>query len=334
MRWIACLCGLLLLTACSSTDNTTGDKATPGEKASQPAAQSQSSPAAQDASQPTAQDALVNDVAEEEMEERTATAQQRFDKINSDFATAMREYSTAMRKAKSSKERQEIYESSYPNPRDYVAPMLELAKEFPESETAPQALMWIVQRNRGGELADEARQLLLNNHIDSESLAEIALAMMYEKPTAENESVLTQLTEESPHQRVQGIAAYVEAFNLNKGLESLARLDEDEPDLQNYLKDASSKLVALHENGKTDDGHTVESMFENIIDQYGDVVLFERGDSVITVGAKAEGALFEARHLAIGKVVPDIEGEDLDGTEFKLSEYRGKVVMLDFWGDW
>jgi cytochrome oxidase Cu insertion factor (SCO1/SenC/PrrC family) len=39
-------------------------------------------------------------------------------------------------------------------------------------------------------------------------------------------------------------------------------------------------------------------------------------------------------HLAIGKVAPEIEGKDVDGKKFKLSEYRGKVVVLDFWGDW
>ena len=38
--------------------------------------------------------------------------------------------------------------------------------------------------------------------------------------------------------------------------------------------------------------------------------------------------------LAIGKVAPDIIGEDLDDVSFKLSDYRGKVVVLDFWGDW
>ena len=28
---------------------------------------------------------------------------------------------------------------------------------------------------------------------------------------------------------------------------------------------------------------------------------------------------------------PDIEGEDQDGQRFKLSDYRGKVVLLDIW---
>lgn len=37
---------------------------------------------------------------------------------------------------------------------------------------------------------------------------------------------------------------------------------------------------------------------------------------------------------AIGELAPEIEGVDLDGVAFKLSDYRGKVVMLDFYGDW
>lgn len=37
---------------------------------------------------------------------------------------------------------------------------------------------------------------------------------------------------------------------------------------------------------------------------------------------------------SIGEAAPEIEGADLEGVDFKLSDYRGKVVVLDFWGDW
>ena len=38
--------------------------------------------------------------------------------------------------------------------------------------------------------------------------------------------------------------------------------------------------------------------------------------------------------LTVGKVAPDIVGRDLDGSTFKLSDYRGKVVALIFSGEW
>jgi len=38
--------------------------------------------------------------------------------------------------------------------------------------------------------------------------------------------------------------------------------------------------------------------------------------------------------LAVGTKAPEIVGEDLEGTAFKLSDYRGKIVILDFWGQW
>ena len=50
--------------------------------------------------------------------------------------------------------------------------------------------------------------------------------------------------------------------------------------------------------------------------------------------ASAQGQVHSPADLAIGKVAPEISGVDVDGRKFKLSDYRGKVVVLDFWGDW
>jgi len=44
--------------------------------------------------------------------------------------------------------------------------------------------------------------------------------------------------------------------------------------------------------------------------------------------------VFEFKNLRIGSAAPNITAKDLDGVEFSLSDYRGKVVVLDFWGDW
>lgn len=49
---------------------------------------------------------------------------------------------------------------------------------------------------------------------------------------------------------------------------------------------------------------------------------------------EASEALYEIDHLSVGCAAPEIEGVDVDGVPVKLSDYRGKVVLLDFWGFW
>jgi peroxiredoxin len=38
--------------------------------------------------------------------------------------------------------------------------------------------------------------------------------------------------------------------------------------------------------------------------------------------------------LSVGSVAPEIEGRDINGLPMKLSDHRGKVVVLSFWGSW
>jgi thiol-disulfide isomerase/thioredoxin len=49
---------------------------------------------------------------------------------------------------------------------------------------------------------------------------------------------------------------------------------------------------------------------------------------------EANGQLVELRQRAVGQPVPEITGIDLDDKPLKLSDYRGRVVLLNFWGTW
>ena len=61
-------------------------------------------------------------------------------------------------------------------------------------------------------------------------------------------------------------------------------------------------------------------------------------DSLAKVHPEIPEVVDKARYmvtsLTIGKTAPDIAGGDLDGLPFKLSDYRGKVVLLLFSGEW
>ena len=69
-----------------------------------------------------------------------------------------------------------------------------------------------------------------------------------------------------------------------------------------------------------------EKYFVMVIDQFG--------KDKPTLKLEAERDLKVLRTIRIGKVAPNIAAGDLDDKEFKLTDYRGKVVLLDFWGNW
>jgi hypothetical protein len=78
--------------------------------------------------------------------------------------------------------------------------------------------------------------------------------------------------------------------------------------------------------------HEAKQAFEIVIRQYADA---RYGPLPMGPVAKSELAgLLNIDHLAPGKEAPDIIGVDLDGKSLRLSDYRGKVVLLDFWASW
>jgi|GEM_PF-1167921 cytochrome c biogenesis protein CcmG/thiol:disulfide interchange protein DsbE len=68
-----------------------------------------------------------------------------------------------------------------------------------------------------------------------------------------------------------------------------------------------------------------------------------RGVTLLLLGAALAGCVANTTHTTrssghkpadAGKTAPEIAGIDADGAKFHLSDYRGKVVLLDFWASW
>jgi hypothetical protein len=64
--------------------------------------------------------------------------------------------------------------------------------------------------------------------------------------------------------------------------------------------------------------------------EFGKRLAADFGDTAVARAARGEAEV----GLALGKLAPDFTAKDADGASFKLSDYRGKVVVLDFWGFW
>lgn len=45
-------------------------------------------------------------------------------------------------------------------------------------------------------------------------------------------------------------------------------------------------------------------------------------------------ASYQRKHLSVGAEAIDFMGQTVDGHPFRLSDYRGKVVLIDFYGFW
>ncbi len=107
----------------------------------------------------------------------------------------------------------------------------------------------------------------------------------------------------------------------------------DEPELaKRYESFVGKKAIeALVKADQEKLSKEAETFYERVVKDFADVVDPKGGK----IAEKAKDRLEVLRHpILVGKPAPEIEGEDIDGKGFKLSDYRGKVVLLDFWGNW
>jgi S1-C subfamily serine protease/thiol-disulfide isomerase/thioredoxin len=119
-------------------------------------------------------------------------------------------------------------------------------------------------------------------------------------PLSESTALCRRIGDESENHRVQGFALYSFAANLQ------VHADPQAP--------PNSEMIAV---------------FERIAKDFHDVEVGETD-----LASLADRTLFDIKNLAVGRTAQNIVGKDADDVELKLSDYRGKVVVLDFWVDW
>ncbi|HKA07717.1 MAG TPA: hypothetical protein VKD71_10705 [Gemmataceae bacterium] len=218
--------------------------------------------------------------------------------------------------------------------------LVALAGQYPKDPIALDALTqavwqvnsvpWPVEMVGKDDARPRAFALLRRDHLLSDKLGPLCERISYGL-CAEYEVFLREVLDKNPHKVVRAQACLALAHFLNN--RSL-RLDLvlGDPKLAKEFADLYGKeyLEGLRQQDRAKASGEAEALLVRATRDYGAVKLPD-GE---TIAEKAEPELFGIRHLSVGKVAPEIDGGDQDGVRFKLSDYRGKVVLLDFWSEY
>jgi hypothetical protein len=169
--------------------------------------------------------------------------------------------------------------------------------------------------------------VLLREHLQSAELGPLCLRMSYGL-RRQFERFLRAALATNPQREVQALTCLSLAQFLNSRLHRFERID-DRPAFAERFTSLLGKtdFDELVRQDRAAARAEIEALFERAAETYGDVAHPYGG----TIGEKARAELFEIRELSVGRTAPDIEGVDQHGQRFKLSDSRGKVVLLDFW---
>lgn len=214
--------------------------------------------------------------------------------------------------------------------------LVELAGRHPDDPIALDALIlaawqvnttpWPVELVGRDTARTRAFDLILRDHVGSDRLAPLCHRVSFGFAT-DYETFLRAVAAQSPHRNVRA-AACLALGSFLKNRRQRLDLVGDQSEAADVFAGLFGREYVERLLRQNRDEATAE--IEAILEQataFGDVNLPDGA----TVAARAESALFEVRHLAVGRRAPEIEGEDQDGHRFRLSDYRGKVVLLDFW---
>jgi hypothetical protein len=176
----------------------------------------------------------------------------------------------------------------------------------------------------------KAFTLLARDHIRSDKLGPACLRLAFGF-RREYERFLRAVLQKNPHRSVQAQACLALAHFLTSRGQRLD-LTREQPELAREFADLFGKdyLEELQQQDRAAVVKEAEALCERAAKEYGDVELPDGR----TTREKAGAELFEIRHLSVGMEAPDIAGEDENGEGFRLRDYRGKVVLLDFWQEY
>ena len=192
---------------------------------------------------------------------------------------------------------------------ELVGRALDLATDHKEDDEGFAAYSFVLNwagelgQERHVELYSEVLESLIDHHLDNDAMASIVLTHVgidfpvpfLAKPAAD---YFIWIERDSKSPAVKAACAWSRARNAAKAVATAADAKKQIAKLEALKKEIGERTANY--------GQTYATLIDSVI------------DSLKVIGTPAR----------------EIAAKDLDGVDFKLSDYRGKVVLLDFWSEY
>jgi len=256
-----------------------------------------------------------------------------------EYQTAQAAYSKANSGAKTEAERRGA-QALKPDTASFSRRFLEFARAEPADRSSFDALSWVVSHSAQGDEGEQAFELLAASHLDDPRLGAFLQHLATSKSPAA-EKLLRAAMEKSQDREVQAHACYT--------LISMLSVREHRDASTKHRTGKAKKSDAGKNSDKPAMSEEVEVLYGRLLKDfrdlkpsrkskrsYGELALAALGNlKPKTGGSGADSTSFpKGVGLDVGLVAPEIQGQDATGSPMRLSAFRGRVVVLDFWGDW
>ncbi|HEY7327429.1 MAG TPA: hypothetical protein VH592_07315 [Gemmataceae bacterium] len=273
----------------------------------------------------------------------TPTPAQQYQALDKEYRKAIEDYRKAMSDAKTREEQKKVFQEKDPKPDKFAPRFLELAEKYPKDPAAVDALIWLAthytEHRDSQSPRSKALQVLLRDHVQNEKMTALYPALgHYELGYAgdkESQQLLHAVLEKNKHRLAQALACLALADQA-EGCLRAARELKDDPERGRKKWETWLSPEVVHALAKSDPDKLSkegETLYERVIKDFTDLT-DARGNKLSEMAKEKLDALRQSILVVLDKPAPEIEAEDIDGKKFKLSDYRGKVVLLDFWGHW
>lgn len=189
--------------------------------------------------------------------------------------------------------------------------VLKIAEENPKDATGFEAAAFIVRiaggSGAGGDDVTKAVGIIAEHHAADAKVKDLLIPAM--RLGEVGEKLLKEVSTKGTDKEAKGTALFLRGYQKAQSVDD----EEDEKKLPALVKEATELLEAAVKEAP-------DAKIGN-----GTVAKF--------AGQEIDG-LKAVMNLAVGKAAPEVESLTLDGKKVKLSDYKGKVVLLDIWATW